>query len=724
MQKIYIVLLVVFSTILFAKEPITDINLVSKKVQEIKDYAIARTVGIRIIIGDRQGYGSGALVSSDGLIITCAHVVEPGDSLVVVTSDGREYPAQKLGLNSVNDYALIKIKGKDFPYFEYGNSDQLSMLEWVVALGHPGGPYFDEQPAVACGRIRGFHKKLPIQLGVKFYDDAIQTDVPIFAGNSGGPLIDLDGKLIGINGAIMLVNELAFSVPINEIVADLETMTAGRDVKGRSPGNIFDIFMEMQEDLSPDDMMKAFDKSPIGKLFKMFSGTQQMPKKKPNLGITVREVEPEGLQVTYVEVNKLGALAGLRVGDVITRANGIPLQLRDDLKSIIASAPEAGKVFLNLKRDGQEMRLPVFISAQSYSRDNYFRRHFVYKGLELMETTVKIRKGRKVYGYGVVISEDGWILTANHILSKVKGAVDVQMQDGTRRTHIGVIRGRNGVLDVALIKISAGKPLKSIKIGDDSNINIGEWLVSGGTSEGIINAGMLSAKNRQVSENRRVPTLGLFGMFGQPNKSPVRAYDKVFQHDTNLEKRQFGTPLVNMKGEMIGLNVAYFYRGTAFAIPISSIMQVLPDLKEGKVVAVSNKYRPRIPKEDGLTKVLRRFLGDGEEEEEKGDPLDDLLKDIFGGEKEKQSSSATGFIGVQVENHPQGAKVAYLVPGKPAQSAGVRKGDIITDLGGNPVKDVSSLLDAVGKFAPGSKTTITVVRGNNEFSLPITIGKR
>ena len=116
MQKIYIVLLVVFSTILFAKEPITDINLVSQKVQEIKDYAIARTVGIRIIIGDRQGYGSGALVSSDGLIITCAHVVEPGDSLVVVTSDGREYPAQKLGLNSVNDYALIKIKGKYFPY--------------------------------------------------------------------------------------------------------------------------------------------------------------------------------------------------------------------------------------------------------------------------------------------------------------------------------------------------------------------------------------------------------------------------------------------------------------------------------------------------------------------------------------------------------------------------------------------------------------------------------
>ena len=201
------------------------------------------------------------------------------------------------------------------------------------------------------------------------------------------------------------------------------------------------------------------------------------------------------------------------------------------------------------------------------------------------------------------------------------------MQDGTRRTHIGVIRGRNGVLDVALIKISAGKPLKAIKIGDDKNVHIGEWLVSGGTAEGIINAGMLSAKNRQVSHNRRVPTLGLFGMFGQPNKSPVRAYDRVFQHDTNLEKKQFGTPLVNMKGELIGLNVAYFYRGTAFAIPISSIMKVLPDLKSGKVVAVSNQYKPRIPKEDGLSKVLRRFLGNGEEEENsKNDRLQQQLQ--------------------------------------------------------------------------------------------------
>ncbi|WP_372367293.1 S1C family serine protease [Candidatus Uabimicrobium sp. HlEnr_7] len=723
MHKLYIVLLVLFSTILFAKEPITDIALVSKKVQELKDYAISRTVGIRIIIGDKQGYGSGALVSADGLIVTCAHVVEPGDSLVVVTSDGREYPAQKLGLNSVNDYALIKIKGKEFPYFEYGNSDELSMLEWVVALGHPGGPYFDDQPAVACGRIRGFHKKLPIQMGVKFYDDAIQTDVPIFAGNSGGPLIDLDGKLIGINGAIMLVNELAFSVPINEIVADIKTMTAGRDVKGRSPGNIFDVFMEMQEDLSPEDMMKAFDKSPIGKIFKMFSGTQQMPKKKPSLGVVVREVEPEGLQVTDVDINKIGSLAGVRPGDIIVRANGIPLQLREDLKSIVASAPKSGKVFLTIKRDGKKIRIPVFISAQSYSRDNYFRRHFVYKGLELMETTVKIRKGRKVYGYGVVISEDGWILTANHILSKVQGAVDVQMQDGTRRSHIGIVKGRNGVLDIALIKVTSAKPLKAMKIGDDSNVKIGEWLVSGGTANGIINAGMLSAKNRQVSHNRRVPTLGLFGMFGQPNKSPVRAYDKVFQHDTNLEKKQFGTPLVNMKGELVGINVAYFYRGTAFAIPISSIMKILPDLKASKVISVPSRYKPRPAQVDNFSKILRRFLGDGDDnEEQKSDPFEEILKDLFGGGE--KSSTSKGFIGVQVENHPNGVKVVHTVFGKPAHQAGVRNNDVITAVGKNSISGTQSLVSVVSKLKPGSKTTISILRQKNRFNLPITIGKR
>lgn len=724
MHKLYIVFLLFLSSIIFAKEPISDINIVSKKVQNLKDYAIARTVGIKIIIGNKQGYGSGAIVSSDGLVLTCAHVVEPGDSLVIVTSDGQEYPAQRLGLNSMNDYALLKIKSEqNFPYFEYGDSDALSLLQWVVALGHPGGPYVDSQPAVACGRIRAFHKKLPIGMGAKFYDDAIQTDVPIFAGNSGGPLIDLDGKLIGINGAIMLINELAFSVPINEITADIETLTKGKDVTGRSPGNIFDVFQEMQQDMSPEDMFKAFDKSPFGKILKMFGGAQSSGPKKITLGVKVREVEPQGLQVTDVTINKLGSLAGLRVGDIITHANGLLLELREDLKSIVSTIPKNGKIFLSILRDGEKKRISVYASSQSYSRDNYLRRHFVYKGLELMNTTVKIRKGRKTYGYGVVISEDGWVLTANHILKQVKGVVDVQMQNGTRRTHIGLIKGRNGVLDIALIKLQSKKPFKYMQLGNEKQAKIGEWLLSGGTSDGIIKAGMLSAINRSVSEKRRVPALGLFGMFGKPNKSPVRAYDKILQHDTNLEKGEFGTPLVNTKGELIGLNVAYFYRGTAFAIPASVIQNALPDLKAGKIVHVSGKYKPRIPKPDPVSKLLRRFFGDDDNNKDASqDPLGDIFKELFGGSSQPKQSK--GFIGVQIEKHQQGVKVINVVNGKPAQKAGVQAGDIITAFGEYSVSNIEDLLSAVGKYKPGQKTTITIKRFNKNIELPIKIGKR
>lgn len=701
---------------------ITTLEDISQKVQSLSKYATDRTVAIQIHIGERSGFGSGALISSDGYILTCAHVAEPGETLTVITPDKKEYPAKHLGMNSENDYAIIKIEAEDLPYFELGDSDALEMLQWVVTLGHPGGPYTDMQPAVAVGRIRGLHKRLPIGFNQKFYDDAIQTDAPIFAGNSGGPLVDLEGKLIGINGAIMLVNDFAYSIPINEMKQDFKTLKTGRFVQGRTLDNIFEVFGDLQEDVSPEELTKMFDKTPLGKILKIFIGGN-MPKKKPQLGLWVKEVEPEGLFVRKVEANKLGDLAGFKKGDVLLKAGNMDLELRDDLDTVAETYPKNKKIIFTIKRDGQEMKIPLRLNRQSYSRNQYFQRHFVYHGLELMDVTVRILKNNRLLGYGVIISEDGWVLTNNQILKKAGGMVTLQIEGSG--VFPGKVKGRNGILDIAAIKFPPVEPMNYIELGDDSQLKIGEWVLSGGTSDGVIQAGMVSAKNRYVSEERRVPTMGLFGMFGQPNKSPIRAYRQVIQHDSSIETKQFGTPLVDMQGKLVGINVAHFYRGTTFATPVSLIREALDDLKAGINVDVPSQYVPRPAEVDSVSKFLKKFSDDAEEKE---DPWQELFKDLFDSSQKPSKGANQGFLGVQVQQHALGAEIMSVVKGQAAANAGLQKGDIVIDLGGHKVQEVTDLLKAVASFEPGTKTIVTVLRQENGKSLAkqisIKIGRR
>ena len=127
-------------------------------------------------------------------------------------------------------HALVKVEAQGLPHFTFGDSKAVKKGDWVMALGHPGGPYPDVQPAFAAGRVIDLERKLPVGMMSKYYNHAIVTDVPIYAGDSGGPLIDEAGQLVGINGAIVMINELAFAIPIHQILADLY------DWKGISEG--------------------------------------------------------------------------------------------------------------------------------------------------------------------------------------------------------------------------------------------------------------------------------------------------------------------------------------------------------------------------------------------------------------------------------------------------------------------------------------------------------
>ncbi len=270
-----------------------DVAALGRTVQAVAKDAIPKTVLIKAHVGGmgggQAGYGSGAIITDDGYILTCSHVVDIANRVEVVLSDGTYLDAKVLGKNKRQDYALLKVEvDHALSFFEKGDSSAIEVGDWMVALGHPGGPYPDLRPGVSFGRVTGLHRKLPVQMFDRYYNDAIQTDCPIYAGNSGGPLVDLDGKLLGLNGAILLVNDNAYAVPINEIDTNLDTLMAGRDVEGIKAGP--EAFAEMQQNFSQEDMNEMYGRvfenfgklfgggespdgeNPMGDLFKQFFG--------------------------------------------------------------------------------------------------------------------------------------------------------------------------------------------------------------------------------------------------------------------------------------------------------------------------------------------------------------------------------------------------------------------------------------------------------------------
>lgn len=249
-----------------------DIRSLDKTFKKVAESSIPKTVLVTSFIaetGAKAGYGTGAVISQDGYILTCAHVIDIAKRIEISFANKKKYPAKLLGRNKRQDYALLKVEATGLPFFEIGDSANLKVGQWAVALGHPGGPYADLQPAFASGRVTGLHRKLPVQFMQRYYNDAIQTDCPIYAGNSGGPLVDLEGKLLGLNGAILQINDNAYAAPIHQIIARLAELKAGKEIEGEKAGP--EAFAEMQKQIKPEDMAKL-QKRMFGRFGKMFGG--------------------------------------------------------------------------------------------------------------------------------------------------------------------------------------------------------------------------------------------------------------------------------------------------------------------------------------------------------------------------------------------------------------------------------------------------------------------
>jgi len=256
-----------------------------------------------------QSLGSGFLISPNGYIITNQHVIDQASKIVVTTTDGKQYEAESVGEDATYDVALLKIKGNNFPYIALGNSEDVIIGEWVIALGNPFGLFdVSSKPTVTVGVVSatGMNFKGVLQVEGRSYQDMIQTDASINSGNSGGPLVNSLGQCIGINTFIISGNEysrgsvgIGFAIPINrvkKILTDLREMGyvdrsfhTGLDVE-----NINSI-VAMMLGISPSD----------------------------------------GVIVTQVAKESPGERAGLHAGDVIVAIDGERIHSTSDVQRVI-----------------------------------------------------------------------------------------------------------------------------------------------------------------------------------------------------------------------------------------------------------------------------------------------------------------------------------------------------------------------------------------------------
>lgn len=269
----------------------------------------------------RRSMGSGFIVSNDGYVLTNNHVVEGADEIIVRLSDRREMPATLIGTDPRSDMAVLKINdGDDLPVVRIGQSEDLKVGEWVLAIGSPFG--FDY--TVTAGIVSALGRSLPSENYVPF----IQTDVAINPGNSGGPLFNLDGEVIGINSQIYTRSGgfmgVSFAIPIDDAMNVFRQI---RDNGVVSRGWLGVLIQEVNRDLAE------------------------------SFGLS----RPRGALVAEVMDGSPAQAAGLRAGDIVLEYEGEEISLSSDLPPKVGRTPVGEKARLKVLREGDRISMDVEI---------------------------------------------------------------------------------------------------------------------------------------------------------------------------------------------------------------------------------------------------------------------------------------------------------------------------------------------------------------------------
>jgi serine protease Do len=278
--------------------------------------------------------GSGFIIDKRGYAFTNYHVVRDAERIQVTLADGKEYAAQLVGTAPTYDLALLKIDGDDFPSVRLGNSDDLVVGEWAIAIGSPFGSYLaDTQPTVTVGVISANHRDIrQNEASEQIFNDMIQTDAAINPGNSGGPLINARGEVIGVNTLIFSGDTggnvgIGFAIPINRVSRVYEEIVEN--------GRVRDVWVGMA----------AVD------ITQQIQAALNLPSES---GVLVQSIEDGGP----------AAKAGVKPGDQIIAINGVKLQNRAHANRLIFGSGVGDTIEMTVNRKDDLMKFNVTLAER------------------------------------------------------------------------------------------------------------------------------------------------------------------------------------------------------------------------------------------------------------------------------------------------------------------------------------------------------------------------
>jgi serine protease Do len=350
-----------------------------------------------------SGVGSGFILSADGYVMTNAHVVDDADNIYVTLTDKREFKAKLIGVDDRTDVAVVKINAANLPVVTIGDSNKVRVGEWVVAIGSPFGLENTVTAGIVSAKGRDTGDYLPF----------IQTDVAVNPGNSGGPLINMQGEVIGINSQIYSRTGgfmgISFAIPIDEAMRVAEQLkTSGKVVRGRIAVAIGEVTKDVAD----------------------------------SLGLPTAE----GALVSSVEPGGPAEKAGVQPGDIILKFNGHSVDTATDLPRMVGDTKPGTKATITVWRKGQTRELPVTIAEMQPD-----------KMTKTDEKQAPPPKQRATNSLGIAVSD---IPADLQKTLKVHGGVQVDQVDGPA-ARVGLQKG-DIILRVGDTDISSAKQFDEV----------------------------------------------------------------------------------------------------------------------------------------------------------------------------------------------------------------------------------------------------------------------
>src|SRR5581483_1021752 len=290
-------------------DSVQDLQAIQKQVRKILDRVIPCTVGL--MIGNAQG--SGVIISKDGYVLTAGHVSgSPGQDVDIVLHDGRKLKGRTLGANRDIDSGMVKITSPGtWPYVDMGKSSEIKRGQWCLAIGHPGGFQAGRSPVVRLGRV------------LEHNDLLLRTDCALVGGDSGGPLFDMNGKVIGIHSRIGNTLQANIHVPVDTYKETWDRLAQGEIWGGKSFGQPTEAYMGIRAD--PD---------------------------------------AKGIKIATVADDSPAAKSGLRANDIITMVDGKKVDSMDDLIKHLRTKKPGQIIAVNVQRGAEAIFLKLTLGKR------------------------------------------------------------------------------------------------------------------------------------------------------------------------------------------------------------------------------------------------------------------------------------------------------------------------------------------------------------------------